>query len=171
MIVAGKNKALVQRLKGALKVDKDGVRMRGSNKLVTVEVARDPKAPPENPYFVGPVHLRRLMDLASVAISKPGGGSTSELAYTGLPSVLDASAGAMHWEEFTIRRFEEAKRAIPLRSARRDEVEAALRQAMSLGRDNSLAKGPDGMVLDTGARIRRQARRICGAAFEARETL
>merc|ERR1712083_275566 len=114
VIVAGKNEAMVNRLESALKVD--GQIMRGTNKNVTLEIARDPAAPAGVPYFCGATRLRNYMDVASVVISKPGGGSTSEIAYRGVPSVLDASQGAMHWEDFTIKRFEQCERAIALRS-------------------------------------------------------
>merc|ERR1712190_272725 len=113
----------------------------------------------------GAAHLRLLMDITSVAISKPGGGSTSELAYRGVPSVLDASKGAMHWEDFTIKRFEEANRAVALRSCSSDDMEAALRKALKLGRSRALAMGPDMQVIDTGAQLRRVVTSLSGLDF------
>ena len=56
-----------------------------------IEVAQDPNPNADRPYFVGPQELRTLMDLADAAITKPGGGSTAELLYRGVPAVLDAS--------------------------------------------------------------------------------
>eukprot|EP00928_Gymnodinium_smaydae_P022598 TRINITY_DN1892_c0_g1_i2.p1 TRINITY_DN1892_c0_g1~~TRINITY_DN1892_c0_g1_i2.p1 ORF type:complete len:697 (-),score=90.64 TRINITY_DN1892_c0_g1_i2:79-1914(-) len=169
-IVAGKNASIVERLGKVLRKDGETGLFRGSNELVTVEVASDPAAPPAHPYFVGAKALHALMDVASVAISKPGGGSTSELAYAGVPAVLDASKGAMHWEEFTIKRFVEAKRAVALRGNKSHHLEAALRQALELGRDMKLALGPDGKILDTGQRLLRQAGRLCGFPFEKRRS-
>ena len=103
VVIAGNNVKLVQRLSTALTpVPDDGGLglLRGTNPLVTVQIARDPNpARPDKPYFIGSEELTNLMDLASVCISKPGGGSTAELAYRGTPCVLDASKGAMHWEE------------------------------------------------------------------------
>merc|ERR1712039_883537 len=144
---------MVKRLQAALTVEGDT--MRGSNALVTLEIARDPEAPAENPFFVGANALRNYMDVASCIISKPGGGSTSEIAYRGVPSVLDASQGAMHWEDFTIRRFEQVGRAVALRSTAPADFEDALRKALALGRSPKLAIGPDGQLLDTGSRLRK----------------
>ena len=103
VVIAGNNVKLVQRLSTALAPVRDdgglGL-LRGTNPLVTVQIAHDPNPPrPDKPYFIGSEELTNLMDLASVCISKPGGGSTAELAYRGTPCVLDASKGAMHWEE------------------------------------------------------------------------
>uniref|UniRef100_A0A7S2VNA8 Glycosyl transferase family 28 C-terminal domain-containing protein n=1 Tax=Zooxanthella nutricula TaxID=1333877 RepID=A0A7S2VNA8_9DINO len=130
--------------------------LRGTNSLVTVELGRDPDADASRPYFVGPAYLAELMDVASAAITKPGGGTTAELAYRGLPSVLDASKGAMHWEEFTIQRFETAGRAVALRSSSTGAIEAALRQALQLGRDCMLAQDSRGQLVDSRERLRQR---------------
>merc|ERR1712039_88278 len=111
------------------------------------------------------------MDIAACVISKPGGGSTSEIAYRGVPTVLDASQGAMHWEDFTIRRFEQAGRAVALRSSAEADFEDALRKALALGRSAKLAAGPDGQLLDTGSRIRQQASKLSGIAQETEALL
>jgi len=165
VIIAGKNASIAEGLSRALTMGSDGL-LRGTNPLVTVQVAQDPEAEPSQAYFVGPKFLASLMDIASVAITKPGGGTTAELAYRGLPAVLDASKGAMLWEEFTIRRFEEAGCGVALRSGSSGALEAALRQSFKLDRCRKLAYGGDDGMLDPRLRIRRRASELCNLAFE-----
>lgn len=166
VIVCGANVSLAQRLQAVLKSDpnRPGL-LRGLNQRVTVELAKDPAADPAKPYFVGASELVVLMDLASAAISKPGGGSTAELAYRGVPAVLDASKGAMHWEEFTINRLEAAGRGLALRSRNPAALEGALRLALHMGKDQSFACGPDSEILDTGEHLRRKAYQMSGLEF------
>ena len=58
-------------------------------------------------------------------------------------------------------------RGIGLRSAKKGEIESALRSALKLGRDRVLALDRStGRVLDTGVLLRRQAASLTGLPFE-----
>ncbi|CAK0908332.1 unnamed protein product [Prorocentrum cordatum] len=170
VVIAGKNAALVKRLKGALREDRSTGQelLRGGNDRVSVQIARDPNPEAANPFFVGAAQLASLMDVASAAITKPGGGSTAELTYRRVPVVLDASKGAMHWEEFTIKRFEEAHCGVALRRRDAKELEAALRQCLDFP-EATLAVDPFGVLLDTGKRVRARASMLAGLASLRRQ--
>eukprot|EP00913_Durusdinium_trenchii_P011172 g10493.t1 len=70
--------------------------------MVTVEVAKTPGRGP-NATYVSAERLALLMDLADAIIAKPGGGTTAEIAYRGLPAVFDATQGLLHWEDLALR--------------------------------------------------------------------
>merc|ERR1719270_1847090 len=72
---------------------------QGWDPNVTLEVAVDPSIKnDEAPFYIGAEMLVQLMDRADAIITKPGGGTSAELAYRGLPALFDASAGMLHWE-------------------------------------------------------------------------
>jgi UDP-N-acetylglucosamine:LPS N-acetylglucosamine transferase len=169
VVVAGANVSLAAELSKQLKPHPSRTHraqplLRGSNPLVTVEVARDPSLnDPKKPFFVGGAEMAALMDLAGAAITKPGGGSTAELAYRGVPAVLDATKGAMHWEAFSIKSLEAAGRGVALRNPA--ALEDVLLQALRCGRDTSFASDHAGCLLSTRDAARRQAAVLSGIAF------
>jgi len=116
VIIAGGNNSLAGRLRAELpgNVTFPGNRTvwQGADKSVTVEVARDPDNTREDkPYFILGRRLAFLMDAADVVLSKPGGGSTAEIAYRGTPAIFDVQHRLFHWEQFTVDVFEAEDRA------------------------------------------------------------
>lgn len=126
LVIAGGNNALhgdmQKKLTGTVEFAGKTL-MQGSAKSVTVEIVQDPKnlvldeARPDDgkrPYYVLEDELALLMDLADVIITKPGGGTTAEVAYRRLPAVFDATHGLLHWEGFTVDVFVGAGRGVKL---------------------------------------------------------
>jgi len=161
MVIAGRRRSFAKRLERALPhyaTFPGGRRiLQGASKDVTVEVMRSPHRrgqERDEPFYLSAESLSTLMDIADAVITKPGGGTTAELAYRGTPAVFDATPGLLHWEEFTVQVFEEAGRGIRFSTA--DELPQALHRAMASGRSIKLAEDPDqpGSTLDTGSRFR-----------------
>ena len=114
-----------------------------------VELYHDPAvATPERPFMVGPAALALLMDAASVVITKPGGSTTAEIAYRGVPALFDASGSLLHWEEFTVNEFEKAKRGLRLTEA----DPGHLRDQMETLRNN-FPSGPNPWKVDTRKKV------------------
>lgn len=164
VVVAGRDTAFARRLERALpsSAEFSGGRkvLQGAAHNVTVEVARDPANLGTDPYYVMADRLALLMDVADAVVTKPGGGTTAEIAYRGVPAVFDATPGLLHWEEFTVQVFERAGRGARFTDG--DALPEVLKSALSRGRSTSLAEDPKqpGTVLDTGSRIREAARRL-----------
>lgn len=162
MVVAGANNAMAKRLEQALPGRPDSSRadvLQGTAPDVTVQVVRDPSMNnPEKPYFVGPKHLALLMDVSDVLITKPGGGTTAEAAYRGIPALFDATAGLLHWEEFTVREFERRNRGIRVTSER--EAMAKLKDVIAMGHSTVIAQDPDNpaLIIDSARAVREVAR-------------
>lgn len=169
MVVAGRNSAVQERLEGTLRsvVFPGGRRvLQGSDKNVTVEVVRDPAATKRNgtgAFYVGAPYLKKLMDSADAIITKPGGGTTSEAAYCGLPALFDTSGGMLHWEELTTRAFE--RMGVGARFDGVGELPGALRRVLGQPRSRRLAEDPlhPGAVLQTGERVRAALHRLAAA--------
>jgi UDP-N-acetylglucosamine:LPS N-acetylglucosamine transferase len=162
VVIAGGNNALADKLREALPGDKtfpDGrVVWQGKDKSVTVEVARDPANKREDkPYFVLEDRLALLMDMADVMISKPGGGSTAEIAYRGVPAMFDTSVILFHWEMFTVEVFVKQRRGVTFNG--KNGLRDAITSGMALGRSQSMAQ-EDGVLIDTKDRVVEQAEHL-----------
>lgn len=135
----------------------------GVDPTVTVEVATDPAVPDHvrvnKPYYVFEDRLALLMDMADAVISKPGGGSTSEIAYRGVPAIFDTATTLFHWETFTVNVFARANRAIAFNSKEQD-VRDAIRSAIQLGHSLALVQDDRGEMLVTSQRIVSQAKKL-----------
>lgn len=133
----------------------DRVFFQGSATEVTVEVYRDPNNPKEDmPFFVTGSEIALLMDIADVVITKPGGGSTAELAYRGPPAVFDGTKGFLHWEEYNVESFENHSRGFRLLHANSKELNKALWRALACGRSTSIATDPGtNMLIDNPVRV------------------
>lgn len=166
MICAGGHTEMATRLQVALpgrtRIVPDGREVwQGKSSSVTVEVLRDPTlAKPKKPYFLGARFLKTMMDVSDALITKPGGGSTAEAAYRGIPAAFDATAGLLHWEEFTVKEFEAEKRG--LRIEHEADLQKVMKQVLSYGRSTKLAQDPlaPGPVINTGNVVRAAARRL-----------
>merc|ERR1719454_1336465 len=69
---------------------------RGKNSNVTVEVAKDPHMDSasqdvKHSYYLQADELVNLMDISDVLLTKPGGSTTAEAAFRGLPTLFDAT--------------------------------------------------------------------------------
>lgn len=116
--------------------------LQGSDPQVTLEVAQGP-----NGSYVAAERLAELMDLAHAIITKPGGGTTAELAYRGLPAVFDATEGLLQWEDFTVHSFEDQGRGERFETAQ--ELPQVLRTALEKNRSWRLVQDPSsGEVLN-----------------------
>lgn len=165
IVVAGRNAAYANKLSRALPAYvrfPDGRKvMQGASQDVTVEMAVDPtNSNSTEPYYVNAPYLSKLMDMADVVVTKPGGGSTAEIAYRGVPALFDAGPGLLHWEEFTVKVFEDASRG--KRFNDETELTAGVQWALSNSRSTILAEDPlkPGSLLDTGDRLRSAAQRL-----------
>lgn len=164
MVVAGGNNKMAQRLSVALPGRQELVPGRtvwsGSAEDVTVEVVTDPaNTNEEKPYFLGADRLSFLMDVSDALITKPGGGTTAEAAYRGVPAVFDATAGLLHWEDFTVKAFENHKRGIRMTAEK--DLKSTLKKAIGYGRSSKLAQASEGgAIIDTGVEVREAARRL-----------
>lgn len=160
IVVAGGNAEVAVRLRMALPfsvVFPDGrVVWQGLDKSVTVEVAADPKA--GRPLVVSAGRLVSLMDIADAVLTKPGGGSTAEVAYRGAPVVFDTSRSPLQWERFTVEVFESQGRGLAF--SNQLEFRSTLLRAMALGRSTRLAEGSNGQILDTRKRVLDAATRL-----------
>lgn len=136
--------------------------LQGEDRNVTVEVATDPDAQlAEAQYLLTAERVASLMDACDVILTKPGGGSTAEVAYRGIPAIFDVSRPLLHWEQFTVDIFKARGRGLSF------EGEASLRptlaRALALGRSTSLAEASSGSLLDPGERIPQAARAVLDA--------
>jgi len=134
---------------------------RGRNPRVTLEVAVDPaNQDADAPFYVGADMLVQLMDRADAIVTKPGGGTAAELAYRGLPALFDASAGLLHWEDFTVEVFESLHRGFRFTSLK--TLQNGLLKAFRGGRSTVLAADPSrpGQLLDSAANLRAAVRTL-----------
>ncbi|CAJ1344514.1 unnamed protein product [Effrenium voratum] len=162
LVVTGRNDAIRTRLEHALTKSAKSAKSRvqvlhGRDPQVTVEVAREPGS---NSTYISAERLAVLMDLADAIITKPGGGTTAEIAYRGLPAVFDATHGLLHWEEFTVHAFEE--QGCGERFVWAQQLPKVLRRALQRPRSIRLAEDPasPGNVLDPGPRIVSEADKL-----------
>merc|ERR1711988_1422046 len=112
----------------------------------------------DKPYYVFEDRLALLMDMSDAMISKPGGGSTAEIAYRGVPAIFDTSMTLFHWEMFTVNVFERAKRAVTFKGS--EDLRDAILSAMRLGRSQMLAEESPGKILDTSANVVQAVERL-----------
>lgn len=146
LVVVGRDVAAAHRLTKALPktMTFPGNRsvLQGTAENVTVELAKDPgqkaakDSGKEAEYWVSADHLAILMDVADAIITKPGGGTSAEAAYRGVPAVFDATWGMLSYEALTVDIFEQQGRGVRFTAA--EELPAMLRKAMSLGRSTRL---------------------------------
>jgi UDP-N-acetylglucosamine:LPS N-acetylglucosamine transferase len=165
VVVAGGNNDFEPKLRSRLggSVNFTGrTLLQGASQNVTVEVARDAaNQNRDKPFFVLGAELALLMDMADLIITKPGGGTTAEVAYRGPPVVFDASHGLLHWEEFTVEQFEQQKRGVRLKATSGSALRQACVDALALGRSTRLATQPgSNTLLDTQARVQAAARDV-----------
>lgn len=166
IVIAGGNTGLVESLRIELSSNitfPDGRTVwQGADSSTTLEVARDPgEDDTENRYYVSSGRLALLMDAADAILTKPGGGSTAEVAYRGIPAIFDKTHALFHWEEFTVEIFEEQGRGVSFTD--RASLRPALQRALKLGRSTRLAESADGNILMTGERIAGAAKRVLEA--------
>lgn len=132
--------------------------LRGTSPLVTVEVARDPGRQVQSSkgtraFYVQEEELTNLMDISDVILTKPGGSTTSEAAYRGLPLLFDATNGLLHWEAFTVDTFEAHGRGKRLNYYL--ELEDGIKAATSLKRSRALVlERNTSAFLDPSLRVR-----------------
>mmetsp|Transcript_43768 Transcript_43768/g.70037 ORF Transcript_43768/g.70037 Transcript_43768/m.70037 type:complete len:744 (-) Transcript_43768:99-2330(-) len=168
VIIAGGNNELAGKLQSKLcgeRSVKDCTRSfgdrevwSGSDDSVTVEVATDEdNKNEEKPYYVLEKRLAMLLDMADLVMSKPGGGSTAEIAYRGVPAIFDTSVTLFHWELFTVEVFEKADRG--LRFSSENELRDVIPKAIAMERSQKLAED-NGQLLDTSARVVDAAERL-----------
>ncbi|CAK9049440.1 Transmembrane protein 144 [Durusdinium trenchii] len=154
LVIVGRNEVIKTRLEHALNtvIFKGRRVLQGGDPMVTVEVAKTPGRGP-NATYVSAERLALLMDLADAIIAKPGGGTTAEIAYRGLPAVFDATQGLLHWEDFTVHTFEDQGCGERFETA--DELPSVLRGALRKARSTRLVEDPSlpGEVLNPGPRI------------------
>eukprot|EP00439_Symbiodinium_sp_Y106_P069821 s2555_g12.t1 len=187
LVVTGRNEEFKTRLEHALTNStefNDGrVVLQGNDANVTVEVAQEPghrggacacvlslpeKNHPPNATYLTAERLVLLMDIADAIITKPGGGTTAEISYRGLPAVFDATRGLLHWEEFTVHAFEQqaCPCACPFRRGERfvwpQQLGQVLSTALKRPRSSSLVEDPanPGHVLNPGPRIVAEAEKL-----------
>jgi len=167
VIIAGGNNELAPNLREYLPGNKtfpDGrVVWYGDDSSITVEVAKDPtNTRADKPYYVFEDRLASLMDMSDAVISKPGGGSTAEIAYRGVPAIFDTSSTLFHWEMFTVKVFERANRAITFSDER--YLRDAILSAMELGHSQKLAEELPGQIIDTSVNVVQAAERLLQTA-------
>mmetsp|Transcript_87093 Transcript_87093/g.154098 ORF Transcript_87093/g.154098 Transcript_87093/m.154098 type:complete len:796 (+) Transcript_87093:61-2448(+) len=132
---------------------------------VTIEVAKDPANTREDkPFFVQEKWLSVLMDAADVMLTKPGGGSTAEVAYRGVPAIFDASIELLHWEKFTVDVFVEEGRGVVFNDL--PGLRAALLAAPKLGRSTRLAEDGHGQILDPSKAVAKAAEELMSTSCE-----
>ncbi|CAE7260173.1 Tmem144, partial [Symbiodinium pilosum] len=164
LVVTGRNEEFKTRLEHALTnsaMFKDGrVVLQGNDLNVTVEVAREPGHRGPNATYLSAERLMMLMDIADAIITKPGGGTTAEISYRGLPAVFDATHGLLHWEEFTVHAFEEQGRGE--RFVWPQQLPGVLSRALDRPRSIKLVEDPEnpGQVLNPGPRIVAEANKL-----------
>lgn len=159
VVVVGSNDEFGRQLETTLGAQEqaDGrLLLRGSNSLITLEVAKDPTnaAGKRSAYFVPERELAVLMDLSCALITKGGGSTTAEAAYRGLPVLFDSTDGMLKWEAFTAKMFEEHRRG--KRLVDNAELEQDLRHVISLGKSRELVTLHNGHLVNTTAQIRMQ---------------
>ena len=164
LVVAGGNNELetvYDNQKGFLRQTRsDGRRVWITSRADTaIEIVVDPSNQNKaKPFFVLGAYLSMLMHVADVIITKPGGGTTAEIAYTGIPAVFDATLGLLHWEEFTVKAFEERGRGVRLKDA--EDLMSAIEAALKIERSRELAsvphpsrEGQQGGVIDSAREV------------------
>lgn len=174
VVVAAHNHDFGARLEGSLQASelpRGRTILLGSNRHVTVEVARNllgSRGDAQGLYYLSEEEVCSLMDIADVLITKAGGSTVAEAAYRGLPTIFDAVAGMLSWEEFNARVFETHGRGIRMLNA--DDLERDLRRAFRLGRNRTLILDRvTGQAIDARQRIRREiARMLTDAAARQR---
>lgn len=150
IVMVGKNHAAATRLGRSLRNSAwlaDGREvLQGLDPQVTVEVAHEPGTSSSS--YINATHLALLMDMADSIITKPGGGTSSEVAYRGLPAVFDATDGLLHWEDFTVQVFEKYGRGE--RFVDVSDLRKVLLRSLQRPRSLSLVGDPlrPGQVLD-----------------------
>lgn len=132
--------------------------LQGRDPQVTVEVAHEPGT--VNSSYISATHLALLMDMADSIITKPGGGTSSELAYRGLPAIFDATDGLLHWEDFTVRVFEKYGRGERFVDA--SELPDVVARSLQRPRSISLVEDPHkpGQMLDPRPRYLLEANKL-----------
>lgn len=165
LVVTGRNEEFKTRLEHALTNStefNDGrVVLQGNDANVTVEVAQEPgHRGGANATYLTAERLVLLMDIADAIITKPGGGTTAEISYRGLPAVFDATRGLLHWEEFTVHAFEQQGRGE--RFVWPQQLGQVLSTALKRPRSSSLVEDPanPGHVLNPGPRIVAEAEKL-----------
>lgn len=148
--------------------------LRGSNRLVTLEVAKDPDnaADKRAAYFVPETELVTLMDIADVLLTKGGGGTTAEAAYRGLPILFDATDGMLKWEAFTATVFEQHNRGKRLTD--NADLEPHLKHVIKLGKSRSLVLSNEtghenGVLINSTYRVRREMNEMWEHALRTRQ--
>lgn len=132
------------------------VHLTGSNKDVTLQVAREPSAGTNatRPFYISAGELVALMDVSDVLVTKAGGSTTAEAAYRGIPVLFDAVDGMLKWEDVTAKVFESHDRG--LRFTQNSQLEERTSQAVDLGRSRALAfEGGSHAFVNTTERVRR----------------
>jgi UDP-N-acetylglucosamine:LPS N-acetylglucosamine transferase len=150
IIVAGNNREYVERYDRAYTrkrqpptVTGDGLNGRYLWETqphgVTLEVATDAANLlwREKPFYVLDKRLAALMDAADCILTKPGGSTTAEVAYRGVPAVYDAVDGLFEWEKFGVDILVKRGHGVKLRSAKDADVAKAVADAIKLGRNAS----------------------------------
>ena len=98
--------------------------------------------------------LAALMDAADCIVTKPGGSTTAEIAYRGVPAVYDAVDGLFEWEKFGVDVLVKRGHGVKLRSADDEEVAKAVAAAIRLGRNSDLSRDASGRLLNTAENVR-----------------
>jgi len=165
VMVVGRNQDLAKKMQQQLtrRVRFPGGReVLGGEGNVTVEIAHneDAYADANASYYLSADRIAELMDIVDVVVTKPGGGSTAEVAYRGVPAVFDATAGMLRWEAFNVKVFEEQSRGKRFSTAA--ELPSVVAQAMALGRSTRIADEPGkpGQIIDTGVHVRAAADKL-----------
>lgn len=132
--------------------------LHGKCPSITVEVAKDPEmrvvSEPKYTYYIQEQELVDLMDIADVLLTKPGGSTTAEAAYRGVPTLFDATNGLLHWEAFTVQVFEKHGRG--RRMSYSSELEMGIMQTIDLNRSLALVLSNTTGLLNTTQRVRNE---------------
>jgi UDP-N-acetylglucosamine:LPS N-acetylglucosamine transferase len=178
VVIAGANDQLEAKLQGTLKgrvlfqPAGDGsataamprrMFLQGASAKVTLEVAKDIAAAKDEamPYFVSASELAFLMDMADLVITKPGGASTAEAAYRGVPMVFDSSDAMLNWEAFNTDLLVNASQGVKLTSSTAAALEEACSEALRLGRPTAIATDPEThLPIDTALHVRQAAEEV-----------
>mmetsp|Transcript_24660 Transcript_24660/g.82544 ORF Transcript_24660/g.82544 Transcript_24660/m.82544 type:complete len:636 (-) Transcript_24660:101-2008(-) len=166
IVVAGSDTKVASSLREAMPGNvtfPDGrIVWQGQDSNVTVEVAIDPKNHNlEKPYLMTAEGIAFLMDASDAILTKPGGGSTAEVAYRGIPAMFDVSRTLLHWEQFTVDIFTDRSRGLGFHGER--HLRPTIARAFALGRSTSLAEAPSGGIIHPGKRLARAAKMVLEA--------
>jgi UDP-N-acetylglucosamine:LPS N-acetylglucosamine transferase len=158
-VVVGSNDEFGKLLETSLSAQEqaDGhLLLKGSNKLVTLEVVKESANTIVNSktaYFVPETELVVLMDLADVLLTKAGGSTTAEAAYRGLPVLFDDTDGMLRWEAFNAHLVKDHHRGKLLVDP--NELESDLLSVAKLGKSLSLVTHhKTGQIVNTTALVR-----------------